>query len=237
LHNRAVSVLSRRAFLLAGAIHSVWLGWAQETTFVFQNKFWVNLHHFLRAESRRRDLKAQLEPLSSLNESERTAWERGLDGYVEMGKASLIFDDSLVRIDNVLAEAPDTTVLRTNEIEPEIVETLNAAAPVYRAHRWDENRLENAEWIAAHGPAILEHAAAVKKAIGDTFHTVPPIGPILVDFARDIGPNLAYTTEGPPGTGGHTFIAPQKKADPDVALNTIFHEISHTMDNQIYPEF
>jgi hypothetical protein len=209
-----------------------------DPVFVLQNNFWVNLHHFLRAESRRRGLKTTLElPLSSLNEGERTAWERGLDAYVEIARLSLIFDQSLVRINNVLAEAPDTRILRTNDIEPGIVGALNDAASVYRAHLWEEHRRENAGWIAAHGPAIREHSAAVKKAIADAFQAVPPAALIIVDLARDIGPNLAYTTGGPNGTAGHTVIAPQKNSDADIALDTIFHEFSHTMDSQITQRF
>jgi hypothetical protein len=234
-------MLTRRIFVLASGRWLVGPAlWAQkgsvpsEAVFLFQNNFWVGLHHFLRGESRRRSMETPLElPLSTLNTEERAAWQRGLDGYLELSKLSLIFDERLTRINNALAEAPHTGFLRNNEIESKIVATLNAAAPVYRTHRWKEHRQENADWIAAHGPAIREHAVAVRKAIADALQAVAPTEPILVDLARDIGPNLAYTTGGPKGTGGHTVIAPQKNADSEVALNTIFHEVSHTMDRQI----
>ncbi|HEY0783668.1 MAG TPA: hypothetical protein VGE98_14505, partial [Thermoanaerobaculia bacterium] len=36
-----------------------------------------------------------------------------------------------------------------------------------------------------------------------------------------------------PGTAGHTTIAPQKAQEPDVATETIFHEASHVVDEQI----
>lgn len=54
-----------------------------------------------------------------------------------------------------------------------------------------------------------------------------------MDVVRDIGPNLAYTTQGPVRFSGHTFISAQANSNPDVALDTILHEISHTMDDQI----
>jgi hypothetical protein len=47
------------------------------------------------------------------------------------------------------------------------------------------------------------------------------------------GPNLAYTAAGPPGTAGHTVLAPEKASDPDVAFEIVFHEASHTVDDQI----
>jgi len=202
--------------------------------FIFQNNFWVNLHHFLRGEARRRSLNLPLElPLSKLSVNERAAWEAALDAYIDLAKRSLLFDAMLVRIDNILARVTDTTALKSNKIDPKIVAALDSAAPIYRAHLWDQHRRANDYWIATYGPAIRQHAVAVKKAIADAFQAIPPNGPILVDLARDTGPTLAYTTEGPAGTAGHTVLAPQKNSDPEVALDTIFHEISHTMDNQI----
>jgi hypothetical protein len=206
----------------------------QDDVFVFQNNFWVNLHHFLRGESRRRSLGAPLEqPLSELTVEERGTWESALDAYAGLTKRSLIFDEALVRIDNTLAKSSDAITIQTQAIDRKIVEALNGAAPVYRAHRWVEDRNENERWIAAMGPLIRQRAARVKKSIADVFQAVPPDGPVLVDLARDTGPTLAYTTDGPPGTSGHTIIAPQQNLDPDVAFDTIFHEVSHTMDDQI----
>jgi hypothetical protein len=40
---------------------------------------------------------------------------------------------------------------------------------------------------------------------------------------------LAFTTDGPGGTSGHTILAPQKNATNVVSVDTILHEISHTM--------
>jgi len=207
---------------------------SEGAVFTFQSNFWINLHHFLRGESRRRSLGTPLEqPLSVLTMEERGVWERALDAYTGLTKRSLIFDDSLVRIDNTLATSSDAIAIQTQAIDPKIVEALNRAAPVYRAHRWEEDRRDNERWIAANGPLIRQHATELKQAVAKVFQAVPPDAPILVDLARDTGPTLAYTTDGPPGTAGHTVIAPQQNLDPDVALDTIFHEVSHTMDDQI----
>jgi len=205
-----------------------------DAVFIFQNNFWVNLHHFVRGEAVRRSLNLPPElPASELSASERAAWESAMDVYADLAKRSLIFDTSLVRINNVLARVTDRTTIQSNEIEPKIVAALNGAAPIYRAHRWDEHQRENDRWIAAHASALQQHAPTVKQAIAKAFQARPPNGPILVDLARDTGLTLAYTTEGPAGTAGHTVVAPQKNTDSDVALNTVFHEISHTMDGQI----
>lgn len=204
-----------------------------ETVFIFQNNFWINLHHFLRGESRRQSLNMPLQqPLAALGVDERLAWQSALDAYVGIANLNSL-DQQLVRIDNVLTRLKGTTSVRSNRIDPKLRAALNAAEPVYRAHQWDEHSKENELWITAHVPAITQHGQAIKQAIANALETRAPRGPILVDLARDIGPYLAYTTEGPKGTAGHTVVAPQKNSDPDVALNTIFHEISHTMDSQI----
>src|SRR5262249_14400376 len=39
--------------------------------------------------------------------------------------------------------------------------------------------------------------------------------------------------EGPPGTGGHTVLAPLKNVETDMAFEIVFHEASHTVDEGI----
>jgi hypothetical protein len=204
------------------------------SVFLFQTNFWVNLHLFLRAESRRRSVNAPLQmPVTSLSTDEQAAWKAGLDAYDGMAKLSLISDDGLVRLINTLAEVGDATVLPSNGIEPRIANALNRAAPVYRAHLWPEHRQQDEEWIAAHCSDIQRFDRHVKKTTSKDLVVTPPREPILVDLALETGPTLAYTTGGPVGTAGHTIISPEKNSDPELALNTIFHEISHTMDNKI----
>jgi hypothetical protein len=132
----------------------------EDAVFVFQSNFWVNLHHFLRGESRRRSLGSPLEqPLSELKADERVAWERALDSYTGLANRSLIFDESLVTIDNTLATSSDASAIQTAAIDSKISEALNGAAPVYSAHRWEEHQKENERWIAEKSPLIRQHAA------------------------------------------------------------------------------
>ncbi len=202
--------------------------------FVFQDNFWVNLHHLLRADARRCGHGLPLElPLAILGTGERPTWESALSAYADLAKRSFIVDQILVQIDNVLAIQSEPTIKSTTPIDPAIMAALNSAAPIYRDHRLNEDHIENQRWVADHVPSIMEHAPSVKAAIGRVFGIQPPDAPILVDVVRDVGPNLAYTTDGPAGYSGHTFISPQANSDPDVALDSILHEISHTMDNQI----
>lgn len=201
---------------------------------MFQDNFWVNLHHFLRAEARRRSGGIPLElSVAALKAGEQTEWESALTTYTDLAKRSFIFDQTLTQIDNVLTMQSGTTIKSGTAIDPKLVIALNGAAPIYREHRWNEDHAENQQWIATHAPSIAEHAPAIKAAIGKVFGIKPPDAPILVDVVREIGPNLAYTTQGPVGFLGHTFISAPANSNSDVALDTILHEISHTMDDQI----
>jgi hypothetical protein len=205
-----------------------------DPVFRFQTNFWVNLHLFVRAESRRRSLNAPLQlPIASLSPDEQEAWRASLDAYDGMAKLSLIFDEGMVRLTNSLAGLEDTSVIPSHLIEPQIASALNGAAPVYRVHQWPEHKREDEEWIAAHCSDIQRFDGKIKQAISKALGVAAPKGPLLVDLACESGPNLAYTTAGLAGTAGHTVLAPQKNTDPVLALDTIFHEISHTMDNKI----
>jgi hypothetical protein len=192
--------------------------------FRFQSNFWVNLHHFVRAEARRR-MVGQVPLLPGLPAS-------ALEAYSEAAKESLIFDGRLIRINNVLSAVSGDT-LPKGLVELQIEAALKAAAPVYRAALWERHRHDNEAWIDSHAPLIRQHAAAMIRALTATYHVTWPDGPILVDLASETGPNEAYTTGGPSGTAGHTVIAPLKTADPDMAFELIFHEASHTVDDQI----
>src|SRR5260370_651352 len=107
---------------------------ARNSHFRFQNNFWVNLHHFVRAEARRRALgAAPVLALASLSDSERVAWTAALDAYAELANKSLIFDSGLVAINNALAIRQDEARLPARLIDPAVTVALNRAAPVFRA--------------------------------------------------------------------------------------------------------
>lgn len=202
--------------------------------FQFQNNFWVNLHHFVRAESRRQMVgPAPVLPLSALSEEQRTRWTMALGAYAELAKVSLIFDERLVKINNALARVTDAEALPPDAVEPAIVAALNAAAPIYREHLWERHRRENEQWITKFHATIEKHAAAITQALANAYQVEWPDEPLLVDLAWETGPTNAYTTAGPPETSGHTVIAPQKTSAPDAAFEIAFHEACHTVDSHL----
>jgi hypothetical protein len=211
---------------------------AAASQFRFQDNFWVNLHHFLRAEARRKarmnmNSAAPVMPVAALPEEQRKTWNAALDSYADLAKLSLIFDERLIRINSALAVVGDVERLSPGTVEPEVVATLNAAAPIYRAQLWDQHWRANEEWIAKFAPLVHKHAASTTKALAAAYQVPWPVEPILVDLSCEAGPNLAYTTDGPHGTAGHSVIAPLGASDVDDAFETVFHEASHTVDDKI----
>jgi len=206
-----------------------------DSVFRFQTNFWMNLHLFLRAAWRRRNANIPVQMnVAQLDAAEQRAWTSALDAYAGPANLSLIMDGGMVRLSNTLSGVEgDGALPPSASIDAAIANALNTAAPIYRVRLWPQHRREDDDWIAAHCSDIQRFDQPVKKAIADALHATPPSGPILVDVARETGPTLAYTTTGPDGTAGHTAIAPQKNGDPELALNTILHEISHTMDDNI----
>jgi hypothetical protein len=201
-----------------------------DSVFTFQANFWVNLHLFLRAEARRRRLNAPQEmSAAALTPEEISAWRASLDAYDGIAQLNPLFDEQLISFVNRLAQSSEASALPPMQGDHSIVDALNRAAPVYRTHRWPDDRKQDVAWIAANCADVQQRDGEERRVIADYFHIKPPSQPILVDLARETGPTLAYTTAGPHGYSGHTILAPQKNAGRIEAVNTIYHEISHTM--------
>src|SRR6185295_18439790 len=102
----------------------------------------------------------------------------------------------------------------------------------FRAHLWPDLKRTNDAWIERYRALAERHAVKLVPALAAAYHATWPQGVVVVT-SLETGPTLAYTTDGPPGTAGHTTIAPQKAQEADVAIETIFHEASHVVDEQI----
>jgi hypothetical protein len=144
-----------------------------------------------------------------------------------------VFDERLFRINNALASQGEAATLPEGLIEPGVLAALNRAAPVYRAHLWSEHRRLNEEWIAATRPLVEQHAPSMPRALAEAYHVQWPTEPILVDVSIEAGRVGAYTTGGPPGFAAHTTIAPANLSDPAMSFEIVFHEASHSVDEQI----
>jgi len=204
---------------------------AAEPTFRFQNNFWVNLHHTLRGESRRRDFRAPaMIKTSVLRPEERTAWGLALDAYAGYTRSDLVFDAPLIRINNTLTGiADDTAPTRLpSGLDAPARRGLIIGASIYRAHFWTAQQKLNDRWIDAIRPIVVEHGAAMAAALARAYRVDWPAAPIIVDAASEAGPNGAYTVDGPPGIAAHTTIeSANTDLQGDMAFEIVFHEASH----------
>ena len=105
-----------------------------QSMFVFQNRFWLNLHQFLSGEAYRRSVKAApgLDP-ATLNASDRAIWISAIDPYNDIFKRDMIFDEGLGRMANALAMTEDAARL------PESLDAAlgaNIAAALNTARRY-----------------------------------------------------------------------------------------------------
>jgi hypothetical protein len=208
-----------------------------EPAFRFQNNFWVNLHHLLRGESRRRGLHLPLrvDP-TAMTPAERAAWSDALDRYAPYGGrdlVALVSDPGLIpslgALNNMLTLVADDRHLDAPELPADVRTALTEAAPVYRAHGWANQQAVNAAWIAAVRPLVARYGAALADAIAAAYRSAWSTEPYLVDACAEAGPDGGYTIDGPPGTAAHTTIeAANPEYQGDMALEMLFHEASHT---------
>jgi hypothetical protein len=201
------------------------------TRFVFQNNFWVNLHHVLDAEAHRRDARAPLRvKLEELPAAERSVWAAALDAYRIHAQHNLITDASLIRINNALTTVPSDGSLpdAVDGADAATRRALASAAPIYRAHYWAAQRELNDRWIAALQPMLADHGDAMVASLEAAYDVRWPAQPIVVDACAEAPPFGGYTTEGPAGTAGHTVIeAANPEYQGDMSFEMLFHEASH----------
>src|SRR5215467_14228844 len=143
-----------------------------EPLFRFQNSFWVNLHATLRGEARRRSLNlaAQID-IAGLTDAERKAWFSALDAYQDYGRRNVIFDQTLVHLNNWLSTISDTGDLSPipTDIDARTVRTLIDAAPVYRTHFWLDQSQRNMKWIAAVQPLVTALGSSMASSLADVY--------------------------------------------------------------------
>jgi hypothetical protein len=238
--SRFVSALAVVAIALgaAGAIGAIVLAMALQSApravvpaFTFQDNFWVNLHHVLRGEARRRGVGAPARvKLDELTANERVAWTSALDAYAGFASRSLIFDAPLVRISNALTLVAGEASLdpRPASLDQAAARALTMAAPVYRRHYWPAQRELNERWIVGVRAMIAEHGQTMSDALAGAYRVPWPGDPVIVDACAEAGPDGGYTTDGPRGTAAHTVIeaeSPQNQGD--MAFEMVFHEASH----------
>lgn len=99
-----------------------------------------------------------------------------------------------------------------------------AAAPAYRACRWEAQDAANQRWIAEMSALLDEHEGAIAPRLASLYLLPWPEQQLAIDVVQTVswaGANSFF----PRGHVGHLLISPSYQGFE--ALETIFHEASH----------
>jgi hypothetical protein len=216
--------------------------------FELHSGFWVNLHHFLYLQAR------LLNGTSSSTDNGRGAappdeaavslqnfpaeeirdWQAAVAFYAkDLAKRDLILNGDMVNANDRLSEMESCADLRgksstacTSGLQPNLVEALERAAPIYRAHWWSEQDRANREWIAQVAPLVRQLGVELSDQLADVYQRPWPSGRLRVDVVWYGGPYGAYTTLGPV----HVTISSRDARNRGIyGFEVLFHESSHAL--------
>ena len=208
------------------------VGEAVQTTFEFHSGFWVNLHHSLYHLAAGR--KAGRAPnLAALSPAETTTWNEALDYYEQNIIEHDLLEFSMIRINGPLARAGDIASLRGVKVAQPLIEILEKAAPVYRAHWWTDHNGKNHEWIDQVTPLIANYENALKPALSHAYNTHWPKRRIRVEMSYYTTGKSAYTSLRPTLI---TVSSWSQRNEGPAGLETIFHEAGHGLIQKVRDE-
>jgi hypothetical protein len=216
--------------------------------FEMHSGFWVNLHHFLYLQARlvkgralstetgRGAAQPDEIPASLIDfpEADIHAWQEAIAVYSkDLANRDLLLNGDMEIINNQLAlmeSCPDlegkTTPLCKSGLRQDLVDALQRAAPVYRAHWWAQQDQANREWIAQVAPMIQKMGVELSTQLADVYERPWPSQRLRVDVVGYAGPFGAYTSLEPL----HVTISSHDPRNRGVyGFEVLFHESSHTL--------
>ncbi len=195
------------------------------TTFRFQSGFWINLHHFLFQQALE---SAAGEPIASmpLTPMHAAAWSRALGYYKEAFEGKDLLQPDMAAIKNALSDSGNDPSLEKRNLDPDIIEALEAAAPVYRTLWRREHDPSNRAWIRRLRPLVTEHEKVLKKRLATVYATAWPERAIRTDIVFHANWAGAYTTLYPTRI---TIASGNPNQSAVEGLEMLFHEASHAL--------
>jgi hypothetical protein len=216
--------------------------------FELHSGFWINLHHTLDHEAKEKTLaswppdkagkpsgpsvKTAPGAKAPLNAAELQAWNAAVAYYVaNYAEKDLLFTTELIQLKNQLGDFEDCDELsgKTKRfcdagLPPKLVQVLEAAAPVYRAHFWPDHDRANRRWIMRVAPLVIEQGVGLSERLADIYQTRWPREKIRVDVSAYANSAGAYTTLEPLRV---TISSLDSRNQANEALEVLFHEASH----------
>src|SRR5262245_62018126 len=207
--------------------------------FEFHSGFWLNLHHTLYRQARLQRSSATganavttTAGMSNLSAAEARAWNAALAFYAKAyADKDLTVSLEMILIKNQLGDfetCEDLTGAKKKSCDAglpaQLTQTLEAAAPVYRAHLWTEHDHSNRRWIAAVAPLVRRSGLDLSHRLAEIYQTPWPKERIRVDVTSFASSTGAYTTIDPLRVTVSSTDARNQGAE---ALEVLFHEASH----------
>jgi hypothetical protein len=216
--------------------------------FELHSGFWVNLHHFLYLQARLmngnissmgsgRGAAAPGEAPVSLIDfpaEEIRAWQAAVAFYAkDLARRDLLLNGEMEIINNRLSAmeaCPDlegkNSAACTSGLKSDLVEALDRAAPVYRAHWWADQDRANREWIAQVAPMVRQMGLELSGQLADVYQRPWPTGRLRVDVVWYGGPYGAYTSLSPI----HVTLSSHDARNRGIyGFEVLFHESSHAL--------
>jgi hypothetical protein len=216
--------------------------------FEMHSGFWVNLHHFLYLQARllkgnssstetgRGAAQPDELPASLIDfpEADIRAWQDAVAFYSkDLAGRDLLLNGDMEIINNQLSAmetCPDlegkTTRLCKSGLRQDLVEALERAAPVYRAHWWAQQDQANREWITQVAPMIQKMGVELSGQLAEVYQRPWPSERLRVDVVWYGGPFGAYTSLDPI----HVTISSHDPRNHGVyGFEVLFHESSHAL--------
>ena len=220
--------------------------------FELHSGFWVNLHHFLYLQARllkgntssmdssRGAAPPNVPPASLLNfpADQIQAWQDAVGFYEkDLAGRDLLLNGDMENINNQLSEmeaCPDlegkSSALCKSGLRRDLIEALERAAPVYRAHWWNEQDRANREWIAQVTPMVQQMGVELSGQLSEVYQRPWPAGKLRVDVVWYGGPYGAYTSLSPT----HVTISSQDARNQGIyGFEVLFHESSHALAGSV----
>lgn len=216
--------------------------------FEMHSGFWINLHHFLYLQARLTKGNAASadngrgevppnEPLVSLLDfpaADIRAWQDAVAFYAkDLAGRDLLLNGDMENINNRLSDmeaCPDlegkSSASCKSGLHSDLIEALERAAPVYRAHWWPEQDHTNREWIAQVAPMVQQMGVEISGQLADIYQRPWPANRLRVDVVWYGGPFGAYTSLSPT----HVTISSNDMRNQGIyGFEVLFHESSHAL--------
>lgn len=187
--------------------------------FELTSNFWVNLHQTLAEEAAFGRGK-----LGPSTEDERKTWGEAVDAYKKLiGRRSIVFDQELVKVNDLLSSTPSDKAPRGIGT---FASPLAAAAPIYRKNAWSSDDKANRFWIST-TESMLAQLGEGLIAEHERVYGVKWPKTTRVDVTAWAGQFHGYTTD---ITFPHTTLSSRYRGNQGfAALEMIFHESSHVV--------